>query len=155
MTNPPENTPQQQDPASTGSGHPRGAKIRGGLTKARNWFLRMVFFVLLALVAGFTLWTWAALSFSYSHGEKAGYLQMFTQRGWVFKTWEGELALVNLPGAMPEVFKFSAKDDAAVRKLQENLGKRVKLIYDEHPLVPFRWWGETSFFVVDVVPIAE
>ncbi|HVX88642.1 MAG TPA: hypothetical protein VG940_06930, partial [Gemmatimonadales bacterium] len=40
-----------------------------------------------------TLWTWLALHWSYSEGERAGTLQKFSRKGWICKTWEGELQI--------------------------------------------------------------
>ena len=61
---------------------------------------------LVVLVLG--LWTLITLNYTYSSGERAGYVQKISQKGWVCKTWEGELAMANLPGAMPQIFTFMA-----------------------------------------------
>jgi hypothetical protein len=105
---------------------------------------------LLLLVAGGVLWTWATLSYDYSDGERAGFVQKFSRKGWICKTWEGELALVNLPGAMPEIFHFSVRDDAVAKRIQDVVGKRVALTYEQHIGVPTSCFGETQHFVVDV-----
>src|SRR6202047_5587437 len=67
--------------------------------------------------AGFALYAWATLAYSYSSGERAGYVQKFSHKGWLCKTWEGELAMVNLPGAMPEIFRFTRRDGAGAARL--------------------------------------
>jgi hypothetical protein len=105
---------------------------------------------LLLLVAGVVLWTWATLSYDYSDGERAGFVQKFSRKGWICKTWEGELALVNLPGAMPEIFHFSVRDDAVAKRIQDVVGKRVALTYEQHIGVPTSCFGETQHYVVDV-----
>jgi hypothetical protein len=106
---------------------------------------------LIVLVAGvFALYTWIALSISYSKGDRAGYVQKFSRKGWICKTWEGELAMVNLPGAMPEVFAFTVRDDAVAARLNETLGQRVALTYEEHRGIPTRCFGETGYFVTGV-----
>jgi hypothetical protein len=105
---------------------------------------------LLVLVAGAVLWTWATLTYDYSDGERAGFVQKFSRKGWICKTWEGELALVNLPGAMPEIFHFSVRDDAVAKRIQDVVGKRVALTYEQHIGVPTSCFGETQHFVVDV-----
>jgi hypothetical protein len=96
------------------------------------------------------LYTWAALSISYSEGDRAGYVQKFSRKGWICKTWEGELAMVNLPGAMPEIFAFTVRDDAVADRLNKTLGQRVVLTYEEHRGVPTRCFGETGHFVTGV-----
>jgi len=53
--------------------------------------------ILIAIVLGFTAFTWFTLHWSYSDGERAGFLQKFSRKGWICKTWEGEMAMVTLP----------------------------------------------------------
>ena len=113
-------------------------------------FLRIGFTVILIAVLGFGGWTWATLTYNYSDGERAGYVQKLSRKGWICKTWEGELALVNLPGAMPEIFYFSVRDDAVAKRIQEVVGKRVALTYEEHIGVPTNCFGETDYFIVNV-----
>lgn len=109
---------------------------------------------LIVLVAGvFALYTWIALRISYSEGDRAGYVQKFSRKGWICKTWEGELAMVNLPGAMPEVFAFTVRDDAVATRINQTLGQRVALTYEEHRGIPTRCFGETGYFVTGVRPL--
>jgi hypothetical protein len=96
------------------------------------------------------LYTWLSLTWSYSHGERAGYVQKFSQKGWVFKTWEGELAMVSMPGTTPEKFYFSVRNDSVAAHINTSLGGRVALVYDQHTGVPLNWWAETEYFVTDV-----
>ena len=106
---------------------------------------------LIVLVVGvFALYTWVALSISYSEGDRAGYVQKFSRKGWLCKTWEGELAMVNLPGAMPEIFAFTVRDDAVAARINQTLGQRVALTYEEHRGIPTRCFGETCYFVTGV-----
>lgn len=105
-------------------------------------------------IALFALYVWIALNFDYSEGERAGYVQKFSSRGWLCKTWEGELAMVNLPGAMPEIFRFSVRDDAVAQRLNKSLGQRVRLHYEQHKGIPTNCFGETEYFVTDVQPVA-
>lgn len=105
-------------------------------------------------IALFALYVWIALNFDYSQGERAGYVQKFSSRGWVCKTWEGELAMVNLPGAMPEIFRFSVRDDAVAQRLNKTLGQRVRLHYEQHKGIPTDCFGETEYFVTGVDPVA-
>ncbi|HKI06637.1 MAG TPA: hypothetical protein VKK31_31965 [Thermoanaerobaculia bacterium] len=98
----------------------------------------------------FALYVWLALNFDYSEGERAGYVQKFSRKGWLCKTWEGELAMVNLPGAMPELFHFSVRDDTVAKSLNESLGQRVRLHYEQHKGIPTACFGETEYFVTQV-----
>lgn len=105
-------------------------------------------FVLVAAIAAAYLWV--VLNWSYSKGERAGYVQKFSQKGWLIKTWEGELSLVALPGSMPEKFFFTVrKDDVAVR-INSAVGRRVVVIYEQHKGLPSNWFGDTEFFVKDI-----
>jgi hypothetical protein len=103
--------------------------------------------VLLVPALLFALYTWITLAYDYSDGERAGYVQKFSRKGWLCKTWEGELAMANLPGAMPEIFRFTVPDDAVAARINESMGQRVSLRYEEHRGVPTSCFGETSYFV--------
>ncbi|MBT9492071.1 MAG: hypothetical protein IV107_06915 [Paucibacter sp.] len=92
-----------------------------------------------------------ALNWSYSSGERAGWIQKLSKKGWVCKTWEGELALVSIPGsATVEKFQFTAADDAIAAELTEVMGKRVTLHYEEKVGLPTTCFGETRHFVTKV-----
>lgn len=106
--------------------------------------------ILVAAVALFMLYTWISLSFAYSEGERAGYLQKFSRKGWLCKTWEGEILLSSMPGAIPERFAFSVRDPAVASQMQTAMGKRVQLAYSEHRGVPTECFGETSYFATKV-----
>jgi hypothetical protein len=105
-----------------------------------------------AIVALAALWTWFTLNYTYSSGDRAGYVQKLSLKGWVCKTWEGELAMVNLPGAMPEIFKFTIRDNAVAQRVEADMGKRVHLRYEQHLGVPTSCFGDTEYFIVDVQP---
>lgn len=96
------------------------------------------------------LWAWITLSYTYSAGDRAGYLQKFSEKGWLCKTWEGELAQATVPGAMPEIFHFSVRDDRVAADLLRQMGNRVSVTYEEHRGVPTSCFGETDYFVTNV-----
>ena len=104
----------------------------------------------IVLVLLFALYTWSALTWTYSSGERAGYVQKFSKKGWICKTWEGELAMVALPGAMPEMFYFTVRDDSVAARVNTALGKRVALAYEQHKGLPTRCFGDTDYFVTNV-----
>jgi hypothetical protein len=105
-----------------------------------------------ALVA---LYFWAALSWSYSSGDRAGWVQKLSHKGWVCKTWEGELALVSLPGTTPEKFLFTIHDEAVAEQVSKVMGKRVALHYDEKVGLPGSCFGETRYYVKGVTVSEE
>lgn len=111
-------------------------------------------FILLSIVAAiiaiFAAYTWAALHISYSEGERAGFLQKFSRKGWICKSWEGEILLSSMPGAIPERFAFSVRDDAVAHQLIAAMGKRVNLSYAQHKGVPTDCFGESEYFIEKV-----
>jgi hypothetical protein len=112
--------------------------------------LMLLLTVIVALFALFALYTWFTLSWSYSEGERAGYLQKFSKKGWLCKTWEGEILLSSMPGAIPERFEFSVRDDQVAKDLVAATGKRVVLTYAQHKGVPSSCFGETEHFISKV-----
>ena len=112
-------------------------------------FLRLTL-VLAALAALVALYFWAALSWSYSTGERAGWVQKLSNKGWLCKTWEGELSLVSLPGSTAEKFLFTVRDDAVAEKIAKLIGRRVSLHYEEKVGLPTSCFGETRHFVTGI-----
>jgi hypothetical protein len=106
--------------------------------------------VLVAAAVLFALYTTLVLSWSYSAGERAGFMQKLSHKGFFCKTWEGELQLVAMPGSMPEKFLFSVRDEAVAARINATMGKRVALTYEQHIGVPTSCFGETEYFVTDV-----
>ncbi|MBL8457932.1 MAG: hypothetical protein JNM92_01075 [Zoogloea sp.] len=100
--------------------------------------------VLVALLAGYT---WLVLNWSYSTGERAGYVQKFSQKGWLCKTWEGEIAIVAIPGSLPEIFRFTVRDDKVAAAINAQMGKRVSIAYEQHVGIPSTCFGETGYYV--------
>ena len=89
--------------------------------------IKSFFLVVLGAIALFAIYIFVALNWSYSTGERAGFLQKVSNKGWICKTWEGELSLVAMPGAAPEKFLFTVRDEAVAQKIIAAAGKRVTL----------------------------
>jgi hypothetical protein len=115
------------------------------------WILFLVVIVLPAAV--FAAWTAIALNWSYSEGRRAGYIQKFSKKGWVCKTWEGEIAMTNIPGTAPEKFAFSVRDEDVANKMNTLMGDQVSITYQQHPGIPGTCFGETDYFVTAVTPV--
>lgn len=113
-------------------------------------FLKYGIGLVLIPIGLFALYTWATLTWVYSSGERAGYVQKLSLKGWVCKTYEGELVLVSMPGTQAEKFYFSVRDKAVAKRINETVGKRVRLIYEEHVGVPTSCFGETRHFITGV-----
>lgn len=111
------------------------------------------FLVVLGALALFALYIFIALNWSYSTGERAGFLQKVSKKGWICKTWEGELSLVAMPGAAPEKFLFTVRDEGVAQKISAAAGKRVTLNYEQHKGLPTSCFGDTDYFVTGVTEI--
>jgi hypothetical protein len=110
----------------------------------------------LCIVGGlFAAYTWLSLTWSYSEGERAGYVQKLSLKGWACKTWEGELAMVSMPGTLAEKFFFSVRRAEVAQQINQSLGKRVALTYEEHAGVPTSCFGETRYFITAIRVVEE
>jgi len=111
-----------------------------------------VLIAIVLLVAGYFLFVF---NWSYSEGERAGWIQKFSSKGWLCKTWEGELAMVSMPGSMSEKFFFTVWDDATAEQINKVMGKRVSLHYEEKVGIPTSCFGETRYYVTKVAVVEE
>lgn len=120
---------------------------------------RYLWIALAVLLGAPALYFWLALSWSYSSGERAGWVQKFSHKGWLCKTWEGELVLQSLPGTTPEKFAFTVRDEAVAAQVTRAMGERVALHYEQKVGLPTTCFGDTRYFVTGVtlssqVPLA-
>ena len=111
-----------------------------------------VLFAIVSVIAGYFLFVF---NWSYSEGERAGWIQKFSSKGWLCKTWEGELAMVSMPGSMSEKFFFTVWDDATAEQINKVMGKRVSLHYEEKVGIPTSCFGETRYYVTKVSAVEE
>ena len=119
-------------------------------------YLKSVFFAVVILALLGTAYFAVALNWSYSTGDRAGWLQKLSDKGWVCKTWEGEMALVSLPGTSAlEKFAFTVRDDAVAAELTKVMGKRVTLHYEEKVGLPTSCFGETRHYVTKVTVASD
>jgi hypothetical protein len=112
-----------------------------------------IVFLIATPVVIFTLWVETTLHYSYSKGERAGFLQKVSKRGWLCKTWERELQLTAMPGATPEKFTFSTRSDSIAALLNHLSGEQVVLDYEQHKGVPGSCFGDTEYFVTGARPV--
>ncbi len=120
-----------------------------------NIWLRRLLVVVLLMVGLFAAYTWLMLSWSYSSGERAGWIQKFSHKGWLCKTWEGELAMVSMPGTTAEKFLFTVRDPAVADDINRSMGKRVALHYEEKTGIPSSCFGDTRYFVSKVIAVED
>ena len=111
----------------------------------RGWGLFISTIILIAVAI--TLWSWLTLSWSYSEGERAGIVQKFSRRGWVCKTYEGDLAQYVVAGVAPQIWNFSVRSAAVASQLDSLVGRPVQLHYTEHRGLPTSCFADTRYFV--------
>ena len=118
--------------------------------KRRNRLVDILLAILIIPIVVVALWIWVALGYTYSSGERAGYVQKISKKGWLCKTWEGEIAQTPLPGATPQLFNFTVRTDSIAHVLEEYAGKQVSLTYEQHVGIPTSCFGDTEYFVTKV-----
>jgi hypothetical protein len=111
--------------------------------------IRILLGLMLLAILGVAGFTWLTLHWSYSSGERAGFVQKLSKKGYFCKTWEGEMAMITMPGTLSEKFYFTVPHEAVAAKLNSSLGKRVTLHYEQHRWIPSSCYGDTEFFVTD------
>ncbi|MDP9033607.1 MAG: hypothetical protein M3O50_02280 [Myxococcota bacterium] len=117
---------------------------------ASKWLLRVLLWAGLAFVVFAGLYTTASLNYTYSSGERVGFVQKMSKRGWVCKTNEGDLAMVNIAGQPAQMFAFTVRDDKIVQQIEALAGHKVALHYEEHAGIPSSCFGDTRYFVTEV-----
>lgn len=111
-----------------------------------RWLKRLAIWGLVLLIVLGSAWTWFTLNWAYSEGERAGVLQKFSRKGWLCKTFEGELALYIVGGVAPQIWHFSTRDPKLAEELTRNVGQDMRLQYTEHRGVPTNCFAETPYF---------
>jgi hypothetical protein len=116
--------------------------------------MKILVIILVVAIAGVAGYSWLSLHWAYSTGERAGFVQKLSKKGWVCKTWEGEMAMVTMPGTVAEKFYFTVPDDAIATKINASMGKRVAMHFQQHKWLPSSCFGDTEYFV-DSVQVTE
>jgi len=130
-----------------------GVGVRPGFLRRHRLKLILVALVLVPALL-FTAYTAITLTLSFSRGDRVGYLQKLSRKGWICPTWEGELAMATMPGVVPEIFSFSIRDDKVAARVNALQGQRVALEYAQKKGVPSKCFGESEYFVTGVRPVA-
>lgn len=116
----------------------------------RHWGKLLLAAIVVVPSAAIAVWSIIAMTYTYSEGDRAGYIQKFSRKGWICKTYEGEIAMVNLPGQIANTFQFSVRDDSVASAINTAQGRRVSLHYEQHKGLPTSCFGETEYFVTGV-----
>lgn len=134
---------------STPSGMSSTASQRHGLLR-RHWGKMTLTTILITPLLVFTIWAGLALAFTYSSGDRVGFIQKLARKGWLCKTWEGELQLSNVPGSAPTIFFFTVRSDSIAEEVRKLEGRQVSIHYSQHIGVPSRCFGDTEYFIIGV-----
>ena len=113
-------------------------------TKRLAWAIFLIPIVLIIL------YLLVVLNWSFSDGDRVGYLQKFSHRGWLCKSYEGELAMTTVPGVAPMIWTFSVWDKDVADRINLLLGRKVVMHYREFRGIPTDCFGSTDYFVDDV-----
>ena len=105
---------------------------------------------IVAVIVGFTAFTWLTLHWSYSDGERAGLLQKFSRRGWICKTYEGEMVLATVATVNAEKFLFTVRDEDVAKQLIADIGRHITVHYEQRKWIPTSCFGDTEYFVTSV-----
>jgi hypothetical protein len=132
----------------------KAMKEEGRRGRGRRWGLMALVTIVLIPALLFGLWSAIALGYSYSEGDRIGYVPKFSKKGWICKTWEGEM-LIGAPGSMtqPEVFAFTVRDDKVAEELErirQGGAAQISVTYEQKKGVPTSCFGDTQYFVTAV-----
>jgi hypothetical protein len=119
---------------------------------------KLLFWTVAVLILAPVVYFVFVFNWSYSDGERAGWVQKFSNKGWLCKTWEGEMSMVSLPGSTPEKFYFTVWDEKVAEQVSKAMGKRVSLQYEEKVGIPTSCFGETRYYVrgvsiIETIPL--
>lgn len=114
---------------------------------------KLLFIIAVAIIVLPIAWTWLTLHWSYSDGERAGVLQKFSRKGWICKTYEGELAQYVVSGVSPQIWNFTVRDEKVVGQMKTLVGAKVQLHYTEHRGVPGSCFGDTGYYVDSITKL--
>lgn len=98
------------------------------------------------ILLGITIYIWFILSWAYSSGERVGFMQKFSKKGWICKTWEGEQVLLSPPGTIADKFYFTVRDEEVAKQINQSLGKKIAVEYEQHKGLPTSCFGDTEYF---------
>jgi hypothetical protein len=133
------------------------ATVRYRVAHCRGWYrpmIKVLVIILVVVIAGLAGYSWLSLHWAYSTGERAGFVQKLSKKGWFCKTWEGEMAMVTMPGTVSEKFYFTVPQDDVAAKINASLGKRVAVHFQQHKWLPSSCFGDTEYFV-DSMQVSE
>lgn len=109
---------------------------------------KIVFYLMLFLILGTAAYVSFIYYVPYSEGVRSGELIKISNKGYLVKTWEGEISQ-GISGA--QIFQFSVEGGKSeiIQQLKDLQGKYVKVEYIERYRT-FFWWGDTRYYITKV-----
>jgi hypothetical protein len=132
---------------------PYRGRVHIRLARRQRGALPLVAIILIAVIVLPVAWTLFTLNWSYSEGERAGVVQKFSRKGWLCKTYEGELAQYIVAGVAPQIWSFTVRDEQVAAEMRKVVGSKVLLHYTEHLGVPTSCFGDTGYYVDGVIKL--
>ena len=111
---------------------------------------KILVYGILAIVLTGSAYIAALYYATFSDGTRTGELIKFSHKGYIFKTWEGELSQ-GLSGSQKFAFSVMDNQPEVIEQMKLNQGKFVKIEYIER-YGTFSWWGETNYYITKVTP---
>lgn len=111
---------------------------------------KILVYGILAIVLAVSAYIAALYYATFSDGIRTGELIKFSHKGYIFKTWEGELSQ-GLSGSQKFAFSVMDNQPEVIEQMKVNQGKFVKIEYIER-YGTFSWWGETNYYITKVTP---
>ena len=111
---------------------------------------KILVYGILAIVLASSAYIAALYYATFSDGIRTGELIKFSHKGYIFKTWEGELSQ-GLSGSQKFAFSVMDNQPEVIEQMKANQGKFVKIEYIER-YGTFSWWGETNYYITKVTP---
>ena len=99
---------------------------------------KFLFWTVAVLILAPVVYFAFVLHWSYADGERAGWVQKFSNKGWVCKTWEGEMTMVSLPGSTPEKFEFTVMDDRVADEVSRRSASACRCVTSRRSEFPRR-----------------
>jgi hypothetical protein len=116
---------------------------------------RIIVIILIVAIVFITGFVYYRYYFVFGDGVKAGTMNYFVHKGYIFKTYEGRLIQtgVRAPaqgGIQSNEFMFSVTDQKVADKLNKNAGAYLELHYKEY-LNTLPWRGVSNFVVDSII----
>ncbi|HEV2479949.1 MAG TPA: hypothetical protein VGS79_09790 [Puia sp.] len=115
--------------------------------------------IVAVLIVGLLIFVYARYYLVFGDGVKAGTLNYVVRKGYIFKTYEGEVILTGIQSKVPNSmqsneFLFSVPNEDVAKKLELASGSLVQLHYKEYNgSIP--WRGYSKYVVDSIVSIEK